>query len=438
MEGIETLALFEEKVSITPRDLANAKLNIHALLLTKLASKIEGKCSLHGWVMPNSTKILSRSMGYLESGRFTGDLVFHVQAQASVLNPPSGAHLVCEVVGNNMMGMYVSYKVRMREKEKKTNKIITTDVDAIKCILPRDLHIGDEAFSKIEIGDSVHVEIKKSRFQVNDKFILSVGIFQGKTDSAYEPRVLEEAENEVVVEEGPSKVANEAAREFDEQQRLAREKEEADRAKKEEQALVNEMPPLEPIPGAQAQTETAVEQVNEPAGKGYRTGIGLNKDSLPYASGEPIYFNAGKMKEYQEFDNRYPAKFTLDGVEWPSVEHYYQAMKFPEFPELQEQIRKLPKVTEAMKLGKTKDPSKPIRADWKDQRGPIVRRAVFAKFGQNPALKKLLLDTYPRPLIFADANDSFWGYGRTKQGQNKLGQTLMEYRSMHTGMEALN
>lgn len=441
MEGIETLALFEEKVSITPRDLANPKMNIHALLLTKLATKIEGKCSLHGWVMPHSTKILSRSMGYLESGRFTGDLVFHVQAQASVLNPPSGSHLVCEVVGNNMMGMYVSYKVRMREKDKKTNKIITSDVDAIKCILPRDLHIGDEAFSKVEIGDSVHVEIKKSRFQVNDKFILSVGIFEGKKDSEYVPREVEEVENVPVVEEGPSKAANVEAQDFDEQQRLAQEKEEAERARleaeeeqrRQQKALENEMPPLEPIPGAQV----AVQQANEPVGRGYRTSAAFDS-TLPYASGEPIYFNAGKIKEYQEFDNRFPAKFTLDGVEWPSVEHYYQAMKFPEFPELQEQIRMLPKVTEAMKLGKTKDPSKPIRADWKEKREGIVRRAIFAKFDQNPALKKLLLDTYPRPLIFADANDSFWGYGRTKLGQNKLGQTLMEYRSTNTGMEALN
>jgi len=434
MEGIETLAVFEEKISITPRDLANAKLNIHALLLSKLAEKIEGKCSLHGWVLPNSTKILSRSMGYLESGRFTGDLVFHIQAQAAVLNPPSGSHLVCEVVGNNMMGMYVSYKVRMRETNKKTKQMVVTDVDAIKCILPRDLHIGDEAFSKVEIGDSVHVEIKKSRFQVNDKFILSVGIFEGKTESNYVPREVEEKENLPLVEEGPSKAANIAAREFDEQQRLAKEKEEAERARVEaEKALINEMPPLEPIPGA-----TLQQQQEEPAGKGYRTSMRLNEDGLPYASGEPIYFNAGKLKEYQEFDTRYPAKITLDGVEWPSAEHYYQAMKFPEFPEFQEQIRALPKVTEAMKLGKTKDPSKPIRADWKEKREGILRRAIYAKFDQNPALKKLLLDTYPRPLIYADANDSFWGYGRTKQGQNKLGQALMEYRSTNTGMEALN
>lgn len=430
MEGIETLALFEEKISITPRDLANAKLNIHALLLSKLAEKLEGKCSLHGWVMPNSTKILSRSMGYLESGRFTGDLVFHVQAQASVLNPPSGSHLVCEVVGNNMMGMYVSYKVRMRQTNRKTKQVVTTDVDAIKCILPRDLHIGDEAFSKIEIGDSVHVEVKKSRFQVNDKFILSVGIFEGKTDSNYVPREVEERENVAVVNEGPSRAANVAARAFDEEQRLARERKEQERA----EAELNEMPPLEPIPEAQV----VEEQVAQPGARGYRTGTGLSKDQLPYASGEAISFNSTKFTEFAEFDARYPATFTLDGKEWPSVQHYYQAMKYTEYPEYQEEIRKAPSANVAIRLGNAKDPSKPIRADWKEQQDIIMRRATFAKFDQNPTLKQLLLGTYPRPLVFADSNDAYWGIGRTKMGQNKLGQTLMEYRNMNTGMEALN
>jgi hypothetical protein len=183
MEGIESVATFEEKISLTPRDLANHKLNIHSVLLAKLAEKMEGKCSLHGWVLPDSVKILSKTVGYLEPGRFTGDYVFHVQAQAKVLNPPSGSRLVCEVVGNNMMGMYVSYRVPMKEFDKKTKKVMSSYVDAVKVILPRDLHIGDEDFAKVEIGERVYTEIKKSRFQVNDKFILSVGVFEGKVGS---------------------------------------------------------------------------------------------------------------------------------------------------------------------------------------------------------------------------------------------------------------
>jgi len=56
--------------------------------------------------------------------------------------------------------------------------------DAIHVILPRDLHIGNEEFDSLQIGEVVKVEIKKSRFQVNDEYILSVGVYLGKTIAA--------------------------------------------------------------------------------------------------------------------------------------------------------------------------------------------------------------------------------------------------------------
>lgn len=397
MEGIESIAVFEEKVAMTPRDLANPKINIASLLLAKLSEKMQAKCSLHGWVVPGSLKILSRSMGYLEKGRFTGDVVFHVQAQASVLNPASGSHLVAEVTGNNKMGMYVTYKVNKKEEDRKTKQIVNTEVDAIKIILPRDLHIGDEAFSKVEIGDKVHVEIKKSRFQVNDNFILSVGVFEGKVNSGYVAPQVEEQEETVIEEKGPGEQAKERVQQFEKEVTA-------------EPTLVlenDDMPDLVPI-------------------------------AQPQVSNEPLLFNAAKINVYKEFDNRFPSPFTLDGKAWPTVEHYYQAMKFPELPEFQEQIRAAPTATAAAKLGKTKDPLKPIRLDWKDQREAIMKKAVTAKFDQNPGLKQMLLDTYPRPLIFDDTNDAFWGVGRTRMGQNKLGNILLDYRNTRTGMEAVD
>jgi ribA/ribD-fused uncharacterized protein len=404
MEGIESLAVFEEKVTLTPRDLANPKINIEKAVQGKLAEKIEAKCSLHGWVVPNTVKVLSRSMGYVEKGRFTGDIVFHVQAQAGVLNPASGSHLVCEVVGNNMMGMYVTYKTSKKELDKKTKSVSTITVDAIKVILPRDLHIGDEAFSKVQIGERVKVEIKKSRFQVNDKFVLSVGVFEGKVGSDYVPPAVTEEENVVEEEAGPGAAAAQRVQQFEEQEFK---QEEAKRREEPEFVIETNLPPV-------------VQQGNRAS------------DASP-PSGEPIYFNASKIPTNKELDNRYPSPLTLDGKTWPTVEHYYQASKFPTLPEFQEEIRLLPSATAAMKAGKAKDPSKPIRADWKEQRESIMRKAIFAKFDQNPELKEKLLATYPRPLVFADGMDAFWGYGRTKMGQNKLGSLLMNYRGMHTG-----
>jgi ribA/ribD-fused uncharacterized protein len=427
MEGIETLALFEEKVSLTPRDLANANLNIHSVLLSKLAEKLEGNCSLHGWVVPQSVKILSRSMGYLEPGRFTGDVVFHIQAQGKVLNPPSGSRIVCDVIGNNKMGLYVSYKRKMKEVDRKTKAVLTQLVDAIKIILPRDLHIGNEEFSKMQVGDKVHVEIKKSRFQVNDKFVLSVGVFEGKVGSDYVVPEVDEEENVVVEEQGPGDAAAALTTQFE--QAAAEEKKDDVEFRIETE---DEMPPLERLPGV----EEAVE-VPRVTGTSYRNASVTNQ-ALPYATGEPIEFNATKIAAYKELDNRYPVNFTEDGKVWSSVEHYYQAMKFPTLPEYQEQIRKAPTALAAQKLGKAKDPRYPIRADWKEQREGILRKAITAKFDQNPSLKDLLLKTYPRPLIFADSNDAYWGYGRTKMGQNQLGRMLMDYRNTHTGMEAID
>jgi DNA-directed RNA polymerase subunit E'/Rpb7 len=152
-------AIFEEQVTLEPRDQKRKITSIESILLNKLQAKLEGRCSRHGFVLPGSVKILSRSMGTLEKGRFTGGVLFYVQAEGEVLNPPDGVVVEGEVIRKNKMGMYVSYE------------------NAIRIIVPRDLHIGQKEFEDVEIGERVQVEIKKARFQVNDPYILAVGVF---------------------------------------------------------------------------------------------------------------------------------------------------------------------------------------------------------------------------------------------------------------------
>jgi DNA-directed RNA polymerase subunit E'/Rpb7 len=157
---MEHTAVFEEQISLTPTDLRSEIKDIDAVLQEKFRKRIEGKCSRHGFVIPDTLKILSRSMGMLERGRFTGNIIFRVQAEGDVLNPPDGAVIKGEVIRKNKMGLYVNHR------------------DAIRVIVPRDMNIGDEAFDGVEVGQIVNVEIKKSRFQVNDEYILSVGAFR--------------------------------------------------------------------------------------------------------------------------------------------------------------------------------------------------------------------------------------------------------------------
>ena len=160
-------ALFEEQVALSPKDLCHEIASFDTLLKEKLQAKLEGKCSRHGYVIAGTLTILSRSMGSMERGRFTGSILYYIQAEAEVLNPPEGELLDGLVIRKNKMGMYVSYTVKEGDSES----------EAIRVIVPRDLHIGDENFEKVEIGERVKVQIKKSRFQINDPYILSVGMF---------------------------------------------------------------------------------------------------------------------------------------------------------------------------------------------------------------------------------------------------------------------
>jgi DNA-directed RNA polymerase subunit E'/Rpb7 len=156
---MEHSVIFEEQVSLTPNDFSKEITSINDILLIKLKEKLENKCSRNGFVLSNSLSILSRSLGKSSNGRFTGDYVFYVQIQGNVLNPPDGTVIEGEVISKNKMGLYINYK------------------NAIRIIVPRDLHIGNKEFDSVNVGNKIQVEIKKSRFQVNDSSILSVGLF---------------------------------------------------------------------------------------------------------------------------------------------------------------------------------------------------------------------------------------------------------------------
>lgn len=158
---METEAFFQEKVYLTPKDLRNDISSIDDILLDKLKERLEQRCSPHGYVLPGTLEILTRSTGMVDSGRFSGDWAFLVKAKGRVLHPPEGTMVEVEVLKSNKMGVYAVYE------------------NAIRLMVPRDLHLGDDEFDSLKVGDRIKVEIQKSRFQLRDPFIVSVGVYRG-------------------------------------------------------------------------------------------------------------------------------------------------------------------------------------------------------------------------------------------------------------------
>jgi ribA/ribD-fused uncharacterized protein len=135
------------------------------------------------------------------------------------------------------------------------------------------------------------------------------------------------------------------------------------------------------------------------------------------------FYNLGEP--FGEFSNfaRFPIK--IAGKNWPTSEHYFQAMKFKGQPR-EEEIRLAGKPMEAARLGR--DRKVPLRRDWESVKDNVMREAVRAKFTQHDDLRALLLSTGDARLVEHTENDSYWGDGGDGSGRNMLGQILVEIR----------
>ena len=213
---MESIAFFEKKINLIPGEFNQVKHeSIDSLLEKKAKQLIENKCSEQGFVIPGTIKLISRSMGYFEAARFTGDANYYLKLEGKVVYPADGIRVVCEVIRKNKMGLYTN---------------------AIRIQVPRDLHVGSEEYEEVEIGDTIEVELKRSKFQINDPYILASAIFIAKKSGDKAP-ILEDNKEEVTgKKEGEEREEAEEAEEGEEAEGDEAEEEEAEEEEAEEEA----------------------------------------------------------------------------------------------------------------------------------------------------------------------------------------------------------
>ena len=119
-----------------------------------------------------------------------------------------------------------------------------------------------------------------------------------------------------------------------------------------------------------------------------------------------------------------PPGIEVDGVFWPTVEHYFQAQKFSD-PTVRERIRHAPTPKEARALGQSR--SLALRVDWDNIREEVMLKGLRLKF-QIQKARELLLSTGTRTLVESSPFDYFWACGQDGSGQNRLGHLLMLIR----------
>ena len=135
----------------------------------------------------------------------------------------------------------------------------------------------------------------------------------------------------------------------------------------------------------------------------------------------------------------WPCRFTADGVDYASAEHYMMAAKARLFDDSTTlgRIIDAPTPAEAKNLGRLVQGFDD--ATWNAARFEIVVTASRLKFGQDKELRAYLLGTSRRVLVEASPRDRIWGIGlssghpdatdpRRWRGENLLGFALEEAR----------
>ena len=123
--------------------------------------------------------------------------------------------------------------------------------------------------------------------------------------------------------------------------------------------------------------------------------------------------------EYGWMSNFYRAGLDIEGVHYPTVEHFYQSSKCTDTADWVA-IRDAATPAEAKRLGQTAS----MRWDWERVKVRVMRKALRAKFSQNPALGRMLVATGDAVIHEDSPTDLFWG----KLGKDMLGKLLMEVR----------
>lgn len=128
--------------------------NIHASLVAQLRMKYEGICVAEGYIQRDSITVVEHSLG--RTNLIKGGLDYTVKFQADICMPHPGQVFRAPVSLKSKIGIHA-------------------EVNPIKVLLPRDIHIGIGEFEDVVEKEEIEFEVVGARFQQGDESIVVLG-----------------------------------------------------------------------------------------------------------------------------------------------------------------------------------------------------------------------------------------------------------------------
>ena len=148
-QSLNNLMMINKKVHVGIGNVGN---NIKETLEKVIASEIEGKCIVQGYIKPNSVEIITFSSGLVSSN----NIVFEVVFQCYVCSPVEGMQINCFAKHINKAG------IRAEVKDTPSPVVI---------FIARDHNYSSQLFSQVQANDNINVRVIGQRFELNDTYI---------------------------------------------------------------------------------------------------------------------------------------------------------------------------------------------------------------------------------------------------------------------------
>ena len=149
--------ILDEYIYLKAADLNYA---IDDIILLKLKKKIEGTCIKIGYVIPDSIKIVTRSLGIINNANFDGITTYKLKYTADICNPVIGSIINC-CIGNVDKSQIICY-------------IDNADISPVEIYLYKQHHITNNDFLQLKVGDFINVKVCGSSWSYKDTRIISI------------------------------------------------------------------------------------------------------------------------------------------------------------------------------------------------------------------------------------------------------------------------
>ena len=148
-------SLLEKKIFLKITEIGN---NIKPNLERMISSIVEGKCTVEGYIQPQSVNVINYSCG-----KVNGDNVeYHVVYECMVCHPVEGMDIECICKTLTKAGIHAEV-------------IDRSGHIPITIFISRDHHINHHEFGLVKEGGRLLVKIIGIRFELNDPYICAIG-----------------------------------------------------------------------------------------------------------------------------------------------------------------------------------------------------------------------------------------------------------------------